>query len=70
MTPDTPSHRLPQWKSRLCHTFLLSVDSTAVYTILDVQQAIALARQSAQTSVIVVFTKDEATNSLSAVGLP
>jgi hypothetical protein len=70
MTPGTPSYRLPQWKFRLRHAFLLSVDSTAVHIILYVQQAIALARQAAQTSVIVVFTKDEAKNSLSAVGLP
>jgi hypothetical protein len=69
MKPGTPSHRLPQWKSRLHHAFLLSVDSTAVHTISDVHQAIALARQAAQTSVVVVFTKDEAKNSLSAVGL-
>jgi hypothetical protein len=70
MTPGTPSHRLPQWKSRLRHAFLLSVDSTAVHTILDVQQAIALSRQAAQTSVIVLFAKDEAKNILSDVGLP
>jgi hypothetical protein len=70
MTPGTPSHRLPQWKSLLRHAFLLYVDSTAVYTISDVQQEISLARQAAQTSGIVVFTKDEAKNSLSDVGLP
>jgi hypothetical protein len=46
------------------------VDSTAVHTISDVQEAIALARQAAQTSVIVVFTKDEAKHGLSDVGLP
>jgi hypothetical protein len=69
MTPGTPSHRVPQWKSHLHHAFLLSVDATAVHTILDVHQAITLARQAAQTSVIVVFTKDEAKNSLSAIGL-
>jgi hypothetical protein len=44
MKPGTPSHLLPQWKSRLRHAFLLSVDSTAVHTISDVQQTISLAR--------------------------
>jgi hypothetical protein len=33
MMPGTPSHRLPQCKSRLRHAFLISVDSTAVHTI-------------------------------------
>jgi hypothetical protein len=70
MTPGTPSHRLPQWKSRLRHAFLLSVDTSTVHTILDVHNAIALARQAAQTSIVIVFTKDEAKNILSAVGLP
>jgi hypothetical protein len=69
MTPGTPTHRLPQWKLCLRRAFLLSVDSNAKHTILDVQQEISLARQAAQTSIIVVFTKDEAKNSLSAVGL-
>jgi hypothetical protein len=70
MTPGTPSHRLHQWKSRHRHAFLLSVDTTDVYTIYDVHQANALARQAAQTYVVIVFTKDEAKNSFSAVGLP
>jgi hypothetical protein len=70
MTPGTPSHRLHKWKWHLCHAFLLSVDTTSVHTISDVHQAIALARQAAQTSVVIVFTMDEAKNSLSAVGLP
>jgi hypothetical protein len=70
MTPGTPSHQLPQWKSRLRHAFLLSVDTAAVHTISDVHKAIALARQAAQTSIVIVFTKDEAKNTLSAVGLP
>jgi hypothetical protein len=70
MTSGTPSHRLPQCKSRLRHAFLLSMDTTAVQTISDVHQAITLALQSAQTSVIIMFTKDEAKNSLSTVGLP
>jgi hypothetical protein len=58
MTPGTPSHRLHQWKSRLRQAFLLSVDTTAVHTISDIYQAISLARQAAQTSVVIVFTKD------------
>jgi hypothetical protein len=70
MTPGTSSHRLHQWKSRLRHAFLLSVETTAVHTISDDHQEIALALQTAQTSVVIVFTKDEAKNSLSAVGLP
>jgi hypothetical protein len=70
MTPGTPSYRLHQCKSRLRHAFLLSVDTTDVHTISDVHQAIALARQAAQTSVVIVITKDKAKNSLSAVGLP
>jgi hypothetical protein len=70
MTPGTPSHQLPQCKSRLRHAFLLSVDSIAVHTISDVQQAISLARQAAKNSAIIVFTKDEAQNSVSAIGLP
>jgi hypothetical protein len=70
MTPGTPSHRLPQWKSRPRHAFLLSVDTAAVHKISNVHKAIALARQAAQTSIVIVFTKDEAKNTLSAVGLP
>jgi hypothetical protein len=70
MTPGTPSHRLHKCKLRLRHAFLLSVDTTAVHTILYVHQAIALAHQAAQTYVVIVFTKYEAQNSLSAIGLP
>jgi hypothetical protein len=69
MTPDTPSRRLPQWKLRLRRAFLLSVDTTAVHTISDVHQEISLARQAAQTYVVIVFVKDEAKNSLYSVGL-
>jgi hypothetical protein len=70
MTPGKPSHLLPQWKLHLCHAFLLSVDTTAVYTILDVHQEIALVLQAAHTYVIIVFAKDDANNSLYGVGLP
>jgi hypothetical protein len=70
MTPGTPSHRLHQWKSRLRHAFLLSVHTTSVHTISDVHQSISLAHQAAHTSVVIVFTKDDANNSLSAIGLP
>jgi hypothetical protein len=70
MTPGTPSHQLHQWKSRLRHAFLLSVYTIDVHTTSDVHQAFSLARQAAQTSVVILFTKDEAKNSLSAVGLP
>jgi hypothetical protein len=69
MTPRTPSHRLAQLKLRLRQAFLLSVDTTAVHTILDFHQAISLARQAAQTYVVIVFTKDEAKNSLYDVGI-
>jgi hypothetical protein len=41
-----------------------------VHTTSDVHQSISLARQAAQTYVVIVFTKDEANNTLSAVGLP
>jgi hypothetical protein len=69
MMPITPSHRLPQLKLRLCHTFILSVNTTAVHTISDVHQAIALSCQAAHTYVVILFTNDEAKHSLSDVGL-
>jgi hypothetical protein len=39
-------------------------------TISDVRGAIALSRGTLQRSIIMVFTNDEATKNLSAVGLP
>jgi hypothetical protein len=70
MVSGTPSHWLPQCKSRLRHAFLLSVNQTPVDTISDICGAIAQARQTSQPSIVVVFTKGEATNNVSNVGLP
>jgi hypothetical protein len=53
MDLGTPSHRLPQWKSRLRSAYIVSIDTMSVHTI----------------SIVVVFTKKDAPNCLSAVGL-
>jgi hypothetical protein len=46
------------------------MDTTAVHTIPDARQEIALARQAVQTYDVILFTNDEAKNSLYDVGLP
>jgi hypothetical protein len=68
--PGTPSHRLSQWRSHLRYEYILSVDMMSVHTIADVRLVIAEARSADRKSIIVAFTKDDAPNFLSAVGLP
>jgi hypothetical protein len=70
MDLGTPSHRLPQWKSRLRYAYILSVDTMSVRTIADIGLVISEARAAGRQSIVVVFTKDDAPNCLSAVGLP
>jgi hypothetical protein len=70
MELGTPSHRLPQWKSRLRSAYILSVDTMSVHTIADIGLAISEARAAGRPYIVVVFTKDDAPNCLSAVGLP
>jgi hypothetical protein len=66
----TPSHRLPQWKSRLRSAYILSIDTMSVHTIADIGFVISEARAVGRTSIGVFFTKDDAPNCLSEVGLP
>jgi hypothetical protein len=63
------SHRLPQWKSRLRSAYILSIDTMSVHTIADIGLVISEARAVGRTSIVVVFTNDDAPNFLSAVGL-
>jgi hypothetical protein len=42
----------------------------SVHTIADIDVVISAARAAGRTSIVVVFTKDDAPNCLSAVGLP
>jgi hypothetical protein len=69
MDLGTPSHRLPQWKSRLRSAYVLSIDTMSFHTIRDVGLVISKARSAGRTSIVVVFTKDDAPNCLSAVDL-
>jgi hypothetical protein len=64
MDLGTPSHRLPQWKSRLRSAYVLSINTMSVHTIADVGLVISEARAAGRTSIVVVFTKDDAPNSL------
>jgi hypothetical protein len=70
MDLGTPSHRLSQWKYRLRSAYILSIDTMSVHTIADIGIVIYEARAAGRTSIVVVFTKDDAPNCLSAVGLP
>jgi hypothetical protein len=65
-----PSHCLPQWKSRLRSAYILSIDTMSVHTIADIDLVISAARAAGCPSIVVVFTKDDAPNCLSTVGLP
>jgi hypothetical protein len=66
----TPSHRLPKWKSRLRSAYILSIDTMSVHAIADIGRVISEARAAGRTSIVVLFTKDDAMNCLSAVGFP
>jgi hypothetical protein len=44
MDLGTPSHRLPQWKSRLHYAYVLSINTMSVHTIADVGLVISEAR--------------------------
>jgi hypothetical protein len=68
--PGTLSHRIPQWRSHICHAFVLSIDQTPVHTIDFTLQEIAKARQLDNKNVVVSLIKDDAPNCLSEVGLP
>jgi hypothetical protein len=70
MDLGTPSHRLPQSKSRLRSAYILSIDTMSLHIIADIGLVISEARAAGLTSIVVLFTKDYAPNCLSAVGLP
>jgi hypothetical protein len=70
MDLGTLSHLLPQCKSRLCSAYILSIDTMSVHTIADICLVISAARAARRPSIVAVFTKDDAPNCLSAVGLP
>jgi hypothetical protein len=70
MDLGTPSHRLIRWKFCLRSAYVLSIDTKSVHTILDVGLVISEAHAAGCTSIVVVFTKDDAPNCLSAFGLP
>jgi hypothetical protein len=70
MDPGTPSHRLSQWKSRLCYAYILSIDTMSVQTITGIRLIIAEARYDNRKSIIVAFIKDYALNCLYVVVLP
>jgi hypothetical protein len=70
MDLGTPSHRLPQWKSRLRSAYIFSIDTMSIHTIVDIDLVISAARVARRPSIVVVFTKDDAPNCLSTVGLP
>jgi hypothetical protein len=65
-----PSHRLPQWKSRLRSAYILSIDTMSIHTITDIGLVISEGRAAGCPSIVVLFTKDDAPNCLSTVGLP
>jgi hypothetical protein len=70
MDPGSPSHRLSQWKSHLRSTYILSIDTMSMHTIVDVRLVISQAHSANNQSIIVAFTKDDTPNCLSVVGLP
>jgi hypothetical protein len=70
MDPGTPGHRIPQWRSCFCHNFVLSINQAPVQTIADELQEIDKAQQLENKTIVVAFTKDDAPNCLSTVGLP
>jgi hypothetical protein len=70
MDLGTPSHILSQWKSRLQYEYILSIDTIYVHTITDVRLIISEAPLAKRTSIVISFTKDDAPNCLSVVGLP
>jgi hypothetical protein len=70
MDLGTPSHHLPQSNTRLRSAYVLSIDTMSVHTIADVGLVISRARIAGRTTIVVVFTKDDAPNYLSAGGLP
>jgi hypothetical protein len=70
MDPGTPSHRLSQWKSHLRYAYILSIDMMSVHTEAGVRLIISEARSSKSISIFIAFTKYDAPNCLSVVGLP
>jgi hypothetical protein len=70
MDLGTPSHGMPQWKSRLRSAYILSIDTMSVHTFADIGLVISEARAAGRTSIVVLFSKDDAPNCLSVVGLP
>jgi hypothetical protein len=70
MHPGTRSRQLPQWKSRLRYAYILSIDTISLHTVDNICLVISEARSANIKSVVVAFTKDDAQNSLSAIGLP
>jgi hypothetical protein len=70
MDPGTPSHRIPQWRSRLRHDFVISIDQVHIHIIDDALQAISKTRQLENKTVVSALTKDYAQNCISTVSFP
>jgi hypothetical protein len=64
MDLGTSSHRLPQWKSRLRSVYILSIETMSVHAIADIGLVISEAPAAGRTSIVVLFTKDDAPNCL------
>jgi hypothetical protein len=70
MDPGTPAHHILQWRSRICHAFVISINQAPAHTIADALHAVAKARQLDNKTGVVALTNDDDPNCLSAVGLP
>jgi hypothetical protein len=65
-----PGHKIHNWRSRLRHAYILSISSRAVFTLQDICQAVAQARQLSLPTCVITFTFDDVVNTLSHAGLP
>jgi len=66
----TPTARIPRWRSRLRHAYLLSLDGKPITSLDDAAKAIAQARQYGETTSVARFAFDEIRNNLTDEGVP
>ena len=70
MTPGTPSHRIPRWKSRLRHAWLINIDGQPVSTVEQVQQLLAMLTSQGNSSCRLLFAKSHFAHGLTNQGIP
>ena len=66
----TPAARIPRWRTRLRHAYILGINNVDIATTADLTQAISVLRSNGDITCNLRLTFDDVKNTLSVSGLP